>query len=64
MRLVRTRDLVKRKAAIATVKGGPFVISSQVINEVCVNRIRKAGFDEVRIGRLVKAFYRRCVPAS
>lgn len=59
--LVRTSDEVKRKAAVAAVKGGPFVVSSQVINEVCVNLIRKAAFDDARIGRLVKAFYRRCV---
>lgn len=59
--LVRMGDVVKRKAAAAAVKSGPVVVSSQVINEVCVNLIRKAGFDEGRIGRLVRAFYRRCV---
>lgn len=56
---VRTSDQPKRKAAVAVLNGGPFVVSSQVVNEVCVNLIRKAGFDDARIGRLVKAFYRR-----
>jgi len=42
--------------AVALVSG-----PTPVVNEVCVNLIRKAGFDEARIERLVRAFYRRCV---
>ena len=46
---VRTSDEEKRKAVVTTLKGGPFVVSSQVINEVCVNLIRKAAFDDAQI---------------
>ncbi len=52
---------MKRKAAAAVVPGGARVVSSQVVNEVCVNLIRKTGFDDGRIGRLVRAFHRRCM---
>jgi predicted nucleic acid-binding protein len=59
--LVRGGDPAKRRLGVAAVTSGACVVSSQVINEVCVNLIRKAGFDDLRIERLVKAFYRRCV---
>ena len=59
--LIRGQDAVKRRKAVALVTGGTSVVSTQVVNEVCVNLIRKAGFDDVRIERLVRAFYRRCV---
>lgn len=59
--LIRGRDEVKRRRAVALVTGGTVMVSTQVVNEVCVNLIRKAGFDDSRIERLVRAFYRRCV---
>ena len=59
--LIRGQDAVKRRKAVALVTGGTSVVSTQVVNEVCVNLIRKAGFDDARIERLVRAFYRRCV---
>jgi len=34
-------------------------ISSQVINEVCVNLIKKAQFDEPRLRQLINSFYNR-----
>ena len=37
--LVRGADPVKRKAAAAVVSGGARVVSSQVVNEVCMNLI-------------------------
>jgi predicted nucleic acid-binding protein len=33
------------------------IISTQVVNEVCVNLIQKAQFNEVKIAQLIKAFY-------
>ena len=33
------------------------VVSSQIINEVCVNLIKKAAFEEERIAALITAFY-------
>jgi predicted nucleic acid-binding protein len=59
--LVRGADPAKRKAAATTVSHGPCVVSTQVINGVCVNLIRKAAFDDAKIERLIRAFYRRCV---
>ena len=59
--LIRGPDAVKRRQAVALVTGATAVVSTQVVNEVCVNLIRKAGFDDARIARLVRAFYRRCV---
>jgi predicted nucleic acid-binding protein len=35
------------------------VISVQVINEVCVNLIKKAGFTEDQIRQLIDAFYEK-----
>ena len=37
--LVRGTEPVKRKAAAAVVSGGARVVSSQVVNEVCMNLI-------------------------
>ncbi len=59
--LIRRQDVGKRRKAVALVSGKTSVVSTQVVNEVCVNLIRKAGFDDARIERLVRAFYRRCV---
>ncbi len=35
------------------------VVSTQIVNEVCVNLLKKAGFTEEQIGRLIRSFYRR-----
>ncbi|WP_420629954.1 PIN domain-containing protein [Candidatus Leptofilum sp.] len=35
------------------------VISTQVINEVCVNLLRKAGMQEESVRKVIHAFYRR-----
>lgn len=59
--LIRRQDAAKRRKAVALVSGTTRVVSTQVVNEVCVNLIRKAGFDDARIERLVRSFYRRCV---
>ncbi len=39
-------------------------ISIQVINEVCVNLIKKAGFTEQQIRQLIDAFYEKYVVAE
>lgn len=33
------------------------ILSTQVINEICVNLLRKAKFEEARLGKLIHAFY-------
>jgi predicted nucleic acid-binding protein len=35
------------------------VVSTQVINEVCVNLIRRANFNEAEISQLIQSFYKR-----
>lgn len=35
------------------------VLSVQVINEICVNLIKKAGFTEEQISQLIEAFYEK-----
>ncbi|MEW6286905.1 MAG: PIN domain-containing protein [Chloroflexota bacterium] len=35
------------------------IVSVQVINEICVNLIKKAGFTEEQISQLVEAFYEK-----
>ncbi|HEX6985214.1 MAG TPA: PIN domain-containing protein [Planctomycetaceae bacterium] len=53
-------DPSKQRAAATLVRGVAPVVSVQVINEVCSNLLRKAGYPNFRIGRLVRSFYRRC----
>jgi predicted nucleic acid-binding protein len=58
---VRGSDASKRRIAVSVISAGPHVVSSQVVNEVCVNLMRKASFDEVKLERIIRAFHRRCV---
>jgi len=46
----RARDLIRQS---------DIIISSQVINEVCVNLLKKAQFDESGIRLLINSFYNR-----
>lgn len=48
--------LLKQKA--------PLVISSQVVSEVCVNMLKKAGRDETFVQRLVSDFYSKFTVVS
>jgi predicted nucleic acid-binding protein len=47
----------KSKIANSIITSGNIVISTQVINEVCVNLIKKAQFSEDSIQELVQDFY-------
>ena len=46
----RAEELIKRSAPI---------LSVQVINEICVNLIKKAGFSEEQIAQLIESFYEK-----
>jgi predicted nucleic acid-binding protein len=35
------------------------MLSTQVVNEVCVNLIKKAGFSEEQIAKLIQSFYEK-----
>ncbi len=54
-------DSRKAGLARAVIAACQPVISVQVINEVCVNLIRKARFPEARIAELIETFYRKYV---
>ncbi len=49
----------KSVAAKSIIRNNDIVISTQVINEVCINLIRKASFPENEIRELVENFYDR-----
>lgn len=54
---VESQNAQKTYIAKSIVRNENIVISVQVINEVCVNLIRKAHFSEEKIRRLVESFY-------
>lgn len=54
---IQTQDRNKTTVAKATIQHSEIVISPQVVNEVCVNLIKKARFDEASIRDLIDSFY-------
>ena len=51
-KLARARQLIRQSEP---------VVSTQILNEVCYNLMRKAGFSGPRIGRVIRSFYARYV---
>lgn len=56
---IQTQDPKKSASAKALIQQSSILISSQVINEICVNLIKKASFDEQRVRQLVTSFYKK-----
>jgi predicted nucleic acid-binding protein len=56
---IEGEDADKTARARSLVEATDAVLSTQVINEVCVNLIRKAGFGEADVRGMVASFYRR-----
>ncbi len=54
---VQGQDQDKHLLAQSVIQRNNIVVSSQVINEVCFNLIKKAGFDEAKIQNLIESFY-------
>ena len=50
----------KQQIARSLINSQGVVVSTQVINEVCVNLIKKALLDEEKINHLIQDFYSRC----
>lgn len=50
----------KQQIARSLINSQEVVVSTQVINEVCVNLIKKALLDEEKINQLIQDFYSRC----
>ena len=54
---IPTQDPDKSAKSKALIQQSDVIISPQVINEVCVNLIKKAQFDESSIRQLINSFY-------
>ena len=50
----------RRQRAVRLIQSENIAVTTQVINEVCVNLIRKAGLEESAVPGLIDCFYRRC----
>lgn len=58
--LIESDDPTKTATARFTLQTVQPVVSTQVINEVCVNLIRKALLPELQIRELIQSFYQKC----
>lgn len=58
--LTEAQDARKHAIANQLLRATGFVISTQVINEVCRNLIKKASFSNAQIRGVINAFYKRC----
>ena len=58
--LMERQDPRKYGIAKPITESAEIVASIQVINEVCVNLIKKAKFDEPKIQKVVSSFYFEC----
>ena len=56
---IPSQDVDKSGKAKDLIRQSDIVISSQVINEICVNLIKKAQFDELGIRRVINSFYKK-----
>lgn len=56
---IETGDKKKRQNAKKTIKDDGVIISTQVINETCVNLLKKTSLTETEIQALVVSFYNK-----
>ena len=56
---IKSQDEKKNKTAKDTLKQCQPVTSTQVINEVCVNLLKKANFTEEKISQLIESFFEK-----
>jgi predicted nucleic acid-binding protein len=54
------QDSHKHTIANRLLQAKGFIVSTQVINEVCRNLIKKASFSDAQITSVINAFYKRC----
>jgi len=55
------QDAEKSAVVASLLQRVAIVVSPQVINEVCVNLIRKANFAEPDVSELIRSFFARCL---
>lgn len=60
VRELRASVIQKREKASTLIDSSTVVISTQVINEVCFNRLKKSNFCESQIQQLIHSFYDGC----
>ncbi|MDZ7704699.1 MAG: PIN domain-containing protein [Trueperaceae bacterium] len=58
--LIASQDADKSRVAEELIRNETLMISTQIVNEVCVNLIRKSSVSETDLRKLVASFYRRC----
>ena len=56
---IQSQKREKTEIARAILKKCEIVISTQIINEMCVNLIKKVNFSEVKIHNLIESLYRK-----
>lgn len=56
---IKGQDAEKNKMARTIIKECEIVISTQIINEMCVNLIKKMAFSEIEIQNLIGSFHRK-----
>src|SRR6185437_8297246 len=56
---IRGQSAEKTPVAQAIVSNRSFIVSTQVISEICVNLIRKTSFSEPEIRELIAAFFQK-----
>ncbi len=56
---IQSQDMEKTEIARGIIKKCEIVISTQIINEMCVNLIKKVNFSEGKIQDLIESLYRK-----
>ena len=56
---IETEDSEKTKVANSVIRGNDLILTSQIINETCVNLLKKAAFKEKQIQSLILSFYQK-----
>lgn len=57
--LIAADDSVKSATARALIQETEPLLSTQVINEVCINLLKRANFTEEQVRRLIESFYEK-----
>jgi predicted nucleic acid-binding protein len=56
---IQSQDIKKTEIARAVIKKCEVVISTQIINEICVNLIKKVNFSEGKVQHLIESLYKK-----
>lgn len=56
---IQGQNVEKNEIAKAIIKECEIVISTQIINEMCANLIKKVSFSEIKIQNLITSLYRK-----